>query len=111
VVGRQARRHPGAGRGRRRRRRTLAGSALAAHHGELGTGRQHPAVGLLPEDRQLGADAPAGRPARQASIFCLPTLPPLYLDILRQLSRWIDIRLYRSTRAASTGSRSSTASA
>jgi exodeoxyribonuclease V gamma subunit len=63
--------------------------------GELGTGRQHPAAVFFQRIEQLGADAPAqaGLPA-QVSIFCLPTLPPLYLDILRQLSRWIDIQVY-----------------
>jgi exodeoxyribonuclease V gamma subunit len=63
--------------------------------GELGTGRQHPAAVFFQRIAQLGADAPAqaGLPA-QVSIFCLSTLPPLYLDILRQLSRWIDIQAY-----------------
>ncbi len=62
---------------------------------ELGTRRQHPAAAFFEKIATFGADAPrqAGLPAR-ASIFCLPTLPPLYLDILRQLSRWIDIHIY-----------------
>jgi exodeoxyribonuclease V gamma subunit len=62
---------------------------------ELGIRRQHPAVAFFEKIEGFGSDAPrrAGLPA-SASIFCLPTLPPLYLDILRQLSRWIDIRLY-----------------
>ena len=43
----------------------------------------------------MGADAPAraGLPAA-AHVFCLPTTPPLYLDILRRLAQWIDLRLY-----------------
>jgi hypothetical protein len=36
--------------------------------------------------------AGAGRPARQRQRLLPDHLPPLYLDILRQLSRWIDIR-------------------
>jgi exodeoxyribonuclease V gamma subunit len=62
---------------------------------ELDTRRQHPAVAFFQRIEQLGADAPAqaGLPA-SASVFCLTTLPPLYLDILRQLSRWIDIQIY-----------------
>ncbi len=62
---------------------------------ELGTRRQHPAAAFFEKIETFGADAPrqAGLPA-QASIFCLPTLPPLYLDILRQLSRWIDLQIY-----------------
>ena len=62
---------------------------------ELGTPRQHPAVAFFRRIKQLGADAPAqaGLPT-SASVFCPNTLPPLYLDILRQLSRWIDIRIF-----------------
>ena len=43
----------------------------------------------------MGPDAPAraGLPAA-AHIFCLPTMPPLYLDILRRLAQWIDLTLY-----------------
>ncbi|WP_300321056.1 exodeoxyribonuclease V subunit gamma [Accumulibacter sp.] len=62
---------------------------------ELGTRRQHPAAAFFQRIERLGADAPAraGLPA-SASIFCLSSLPPLYLDILRQLSQWIDIQVY-----------------
>jgi exodeoxyribonuclease V gamma subunit len=99
----------------RRRRRRSAGKRdlwrrLTA---ELGIRRQHPAVAFFEKIEGFGSDAPrrAGLPA-SASIFCLPTLPPLYLDILRQLSRWIDIQaLCRQSLPPSTGSRSSTASA
>lgn len=60
---------------------------------ELGTGRQHPAATFLRTvEAQQGTPA-AGLPAA-AHIFCLPTMPPLYIDILRQLGRWMDLRLY-----------------
>ena len=29
-----------------------------------------------------------------AHVFCLPATPPLYLNILRELGRWIDVHLY-----------------
>lgn len=62
---------------------------------DLAIGPEHPATKFLRKIETLAEDAPprAGLPA-SASVFCLPTLPPLYLDILRQLSRWIDIRVY-----------------
>lgn len=62
---------------------------------ELGTRRQHPAAAFFETIERVGANAPAlaGLPP-SASVFCLNTLPPLYLDILRQLSRSIDIRIY-----------------
>lgn len=60
---------------------------------ELGTGRQHPAAAFLRAvESQQGAPA-AGLPAA-AHVFCLPAMPPLYIDILRRLGRWMDLRLY-----------------
>ncbi|MGH9576626.1 MAG: exodeoxyribonuclease V subunit gamma, partial [Terriglobales bacterium] len=35
----------------------------------------------------------AGLPER-AHVFCLPALPPLYLEILRGLGRWTELQLY-----------------
>ena len=62
---------------------------------ELGTARQHPAVTFFQTIESLGSEAAARAclPA-SASVFCLTTLPPLYFDILRQVSRWIDIQVY-----------------
>lgn len=60
---------------------------------ELGTDRQHPSVAFFREVEQRGLSAGHGLPAT-AHVFCLPTLPPLYLDILRRLSHWMDVRLY-----------------
>lgn len=60
---------------------------------ELGTGRQHPAATFLRTvEAQQGT--PAANLTAAAHIFCLPTMPPLYIDILRQLGRWMDLRLY-----------------
>jgi exodeoxyribonuclease V gamma subunit len=62
---------------------------------DLGTGNRHPSAEFFTRMDAMGADAPveAGLPAA-ARIFCLPTTPPLYLDILRRLARWIDIDVY-----------------
>jgi len=62
---------------------------------DLGTGSRHPSVVFFEAMKNLGPDATAraGLPAA-AHIFCLPTTPPLYLDILRRLAQWIDLRLY-----------------
>ena len=62
---------------------------------DLGTGSRHPSVAFFDAMNKMGPDAPAraGLPAA-AHLFCLPTTPPLYLDILHRLARWIDLRLY-----------------
>ena len=62
---------------------------------DLGTDSRHPSVAFFDAMRRMGADAPAraGLPAA-AHVFCLPTTPPLYLDILDRLAQWIELRLY-----------------
>jgi exodeoxyribonuclease V gamma subunit len=62
---------------------------------QLGVAREHPATAFLRTVESIGAAAAQrfGLP-ETAHVFCLPTIPPLYLDILRQLGRWIDLRLY-----------------
>ncbi len=62
---------------------------------ELGTDRQHPATTFLRAVESMGRDAPRriGLP-ETAHVFCLPAMSPLYMNILRQLGRWIDLRLY-----------------
>ena len=61
---------------------------------ELGTAQQHPAVSFLAAVASLGEDARLRSLPASAHFFCLPAIAPLYLDILRQLGRWIDLRLY-----------------
>ena len=63
--------------------------------GDLGTDSRHPSVAFFDAMKAMGPDAPAraGLPAA-AHVFCLPTTPPLYLDILQRLAQWIDLRLY-----------------
>ena len=62
---------------------------------DLGTDSRHPSVAFFDAMKAMGPDAPAraGLPAA-AHLFCLPTTPPLYLDILQRLAQWIDLRLY-----------------
>ena len=62
---------------------------------DLGTDSRHPSVAFFDAMKAMGPDAPAraGLPAA-AHVFCLPTTPPLYLDILHRLAQWIDLRLY-----------------
>lgn len=62
---------------------------------DLGTDRRHPSVAFFEAMKAMGPDAPAraGLPAT-AHVFCLPTTPPLYLQILRRLAQWIDLRMY-----------------
>ncbi len=62
---------------------------------DIGTDRRHPSVVFFEVMKALGPEAQvrAGLPAR-AHIFCLPSTPPLYVDILRRLGQWIDLTLY-----------------
>ncbi len=61
----------------------------------LGTARRHPSAAFFDALERLGPEgvAKAGLP-REAHIFGLSTLPPLYLKVLTRLSAWIDIHLY-----------------
>lgn len=54
-----------------------------------------PAYRFLDEVRSLDLEAiaNAGWP-ESVSVFALPTMPPLHIALLRELSRWIDVRLY-----------------
>ncbi len=62
---------------------------------ELGIDRQHPSAAFFREVEAEAEHAPRrwGLPAA-AYVFCLPTIPPLYIDMLRRLGRWIDVNLY-----------------
>jgi exodeoxyribonuclease V gamma subunit len=57
--------------------------------------RSHPAQAFLAALAQFPGDS-AGRSmlAQRLHIFCVPTMPPLYLDLLAGLARHIDIDLY-----------------
>lgn len=54
-----------------------------------------PAYKFLTESPKLDLDAVmrAEWPER-VSVFALPTMPPLHIALLRELSRWIDVRIY-----------------
>lgn len=62
---------------------------------ELGTASRHPSAIFFETLESLGPEGiiQAGLP-EEAHVFCLSSLPPLYLKILVQLSHWIDIHLY-----------------
>jgi len=62
---------------------------------QLGIGRQHPAALFFERVAQLGDDArrALGWP-ENVHVFCLPSMPPLYLEILRRLAGWLDMHLY-----------------
>lgn len=62
---------------------------------ELGARREHPSVAFFRAVEAMGPEATrrAGLPER-AHLFCLPTIPPLYLDILGKLARWTELHLY-----------------
>ncbi|MGV2287346.1 exodeoxyribonuclease V subunit gamma [Trinickia sp. YCB016] len=54
-----------------------------------------PAYCFLAEARSLDLDAVMrARWPESVSVFALPTMPPLHIALLRELSRWIDVRLY-----------------
>jgi exodeoxyribonuclease V gamma subunit len=54
-----------------------------------------PAYRFLDEVRTLDLDTVARANWPEAvSVFALPTMPPLHVALLRELSRWVDVRLY-----------------
>ncbi|HEY3600245.1 MAG TPA: exodeoxyribonuclease V subunit gamma [Paraburkholderia sp.] len=54
-----------------------------------------PAYRFLDEVRLLDLDAIARAEwPESVSVFALPTMPPLHVALLRELSRWVDVRLY-----------------
>lgn len=59
----------------------------------LGTRSEHPAAAFFREIESAGSEALARLPA-SVQVFCLPAMPPLYLEILRRLARHVDVRLY-----------------
>jgi len=61
----------------------------------LGSNQEHPAnrfFRLLKASQAVGAPS-ADLPA-SVHVFCLPAVPPLYLDVLIGLGQWIDVRIY-----------------
>lgn len=61
---------------------------------QLGTEREHPAARFLKTVEGTGGATDRFGLPEAAHIFCLPAMPPLYIDILQQLSRWMELRLY-----------------
>ncbi|HET7134972.1 MAG TPA: exodeoxyribonuclease V subunit gamma, partial [Casimicrobiaceae bacterium] len=61
---------------------------------EAGTRRQHPATEFFAAIARTDANAlhRAGIPDT-VHVFCLPGVPPLYLDMLRRLGRVVDVRV------------------
>ncbi|MDD2769940.1 MAG: exodeoxyribonuclease V subunit gamma [Methylococcus sp.] len=57
--------------------------------------REHPSAAFFRAVEALEPEAirRAGLPER-AHLFCLPTIPPLYLDILGKLACWTELHLY-----------------
>mgnify|MGYP001552362677 FL=1 len=54
-----------------------------------------PAYRFLEQVRALDLDAVArAQWPESVSVFALPTMPPLHVALLRELSRWVDVRLY-----------------
>ena len=62
---------------------------------DIGTAREHPSVAFFRSIEGMSEkDARGAGLPESAHVFCLPALPPLYLEILRGLARWTDLRLY-----------------
>ena len=60
---------------------------------ELGTRSEHPAETFFRVIAAAG-DALPGILPESVHVFCLPAMPPLYRDVLRELSQRVDVRLY-----------------
>ncbi|CAH2781703.1 MAG: Exodeoxyribonuclease V gamma chain (EC [uncultured Caballeronia sp.] len=76
-------------------RALLADLALDANGGERDP--TPPAYRFLADAPTLDLDAVMrAQWPRRISVFALPTMPPLHIALLRELSRWIDVRVYAS---------------
>lgn len=62
---------------------------------EIGLAKEHPSVEFFKhiESAEKSALIAAGLPS-SAHVFCLPSVPPLYLEMLRHLSRFTQIYIY-----------------
>jgi exodeoxyribonuclease V gamma subunit len=62
---------------------------------DLRIGERHPSMAFFAAMNASGANAPAlaGLP-NAVHVFCVHGMPAIYLEMLRQLARWTDIRLY-----------------
>jgi exodeoxyribonuclease V gamma subunit len=62
---------------------------------DLGTAREHPANQFFRslETTDAAGTNPFGLP-EAVHVFCLPDMPPLYLEVLKRLGRWVDVTLY-----------------
>lgn len=62
---------------------------------QLGAAPEHPAAQFL---RSLATAGAAGTNSfglpESVHVFCLPAMPPLYLEVLTGLARWVDVTLY-----------------
>jgi exodeoxyribonuclease V gamma subunit len=67
--------------------RRLVGETL----GDDRAARMHPAMRLL---QALESPAARARLPRSAHVFCLPAMPPVYLERLRELGRHVDLHVY-----------------
>ncbi len=61
---------------------------------EVGTARQHPSVAFFEAIRAGQIDARSAGLPDAAHLFCLPSIPPLYLRMLRELGRWSELHVY-----------------
>lgn len=57
---------------------------------------EHPVTTFFRAIEELGVALPGALPALPASVhvFCLPAMPPLYRDVLRELAQHVEVRLY-----------------
>jgi exodeoxyribonuclease V gamma subunit len=63
---------------------------------ELGEAPEHPA-GLFLRSLETAGTATGANPfdlPETVHVFCLPAMPPLYLEVLVGLARWVDVTLY-----------------
>jgi exodeoxyribonuclease V gamma subunit len=62
---------------------------------DLGAATEHPANLFLRRlERQDAAGTESLGLADTVHVFCLPDMPPLYLEVLNELARWVDVTLY-----------------
>jgi exodeoxyribonuclease V gamma subunit len=62
---------------------------------DMGAAREHPAHAFFRLLKTADAkDLNTFGLPQEVHVFCLPDMPPLYLDVLNGLGRWVDVTLY-----------------
>ncbi len=67
---------------------------IRTRRNRLGLYEEHPANAFFTALEEMPVATRERILPASVHVFCLPSLPPLYLDMLRKLAQWMDVRMY-----------------